>query len=65
MNDLGSQMHDLCRRLFPICRSPTGNGVRETLGIIKEHIPELKWDLYSLVEQLKENELLVTVSKLH
>ena len=42
MNDLGSQMHDLCRRLFPICRSLTGNGVRETLGIIKEHIPELK-----------------------
>ena len=32
-------MYALMRRLFPICRSITGNGVRETLGIIQEHIP--------------------------
>lgn len=29
----------LLERLFPICRSITGNGVRETLAIIKEYIP--------------------------
>ena len=33
------EMYTLMRRLYPICRSITGNGVRETLGIIKEHIP--------------------------
>ena len=32
-------MYDLMERLFPICRSITGNGVRQTLRIIKEHIP--------------------------
>ena len=35
----GEKMHELARRLFPICRSITGDGVRETLKIIKEHIP--------------------------
>lgn len=40
-NDLssGSQMLDLARVLFPICRSITGNGTRETLGILSGHIP--------------------------
>lgn len=32
-------MHELASRLFPICRSITGNGVRETLNILKEEIP--------------------------
>ena len=35
----GKQMHDLMRRLYPICRSITGNGLRETLRILKEIIP--------------------------
>jgi len=40
MNEkIGKQMYGLTKRLFPICRSITGNGVRETLGIIQEHIP--------------------------
>src|SRR5688572_30364081 len=34
-------MHDLIRRLWPICRSITGDGVRETLTILKELVPEL------------------------
>ena len=32
-------MHDIAKVLFPICRSITGNGVRETLKIISKHIP--------------------------
>lgn len=37
--DLGRTMHRLVMRLYPICRSITGDGVRETLRIIKEQIP--------------------------
>jgi len=33
------EMYQLLIRLFPICRSITGNGVRQTLNIIKEFIP--------------------------
>jgi len=36
---IGEEMHALMGRLFPICRSITGNGVRETLKIISELIP--------------------------
>ena len=32
-------MFELMQKLFPICRSITGNGVRETLKILSEHIP--------------------------
>ncbi|MCI0429323.1 MAG: DUF4910 domain-containing protein [Rhodospirillales bacterium] len=34
-------MHALCRELYPICRSITGNGVRQTLQIIRRFLPEL------------------------
>jgi aminopeptidase-like protein len=37
----GTFMHALAARLFPICRSLTGDGVRQTLSIFKEHLPEL------------------------
>lgn len=37
----GGQIYSLMQRLWPICRSITGPGVRETLNIIKERIPEL------------------------
>ena len=37
----GEAMHDLARRLFPICRSITGDGVRETLRVVGEHLPGL------------------------
>lgn len=39
MNNLGNEMYDLIIKLFPICRSITGEGVRETLKIIEEYIP--------------------------
>jgi len=32
-------MYRLMSELYPICRSITGNGVRETLTILREHIP--------------------------
>ncbi len=37
--DVGAAMHALVRRLYPICRSITGDGVRETLRIIGEDLP--------------------------
>ncbi|MGE0558426.1 MAG: DUF4910 domain-containing protein [Burkholderiales bacterium] len=37
----GRQIYSLMQRLWPICRSITGPGVRESLNIIREMIPEL------------------------
>ncbi len=39
---LGDSMYRLADRLFPICRSITGAGVRKTFDILKEYIPDLK-----------------------
>jgi aminopeptidase-like protein len=36
---LGEQMHSVMTELFPICRSITGDGVTQTLNIIKRDIP--------------------------
>lgn len=36
---VGEAMHRLASELFPICRSITGNGVRETLRRLQAHIP--------------------------
>lgn len=41
MNLVGDAMYALLCRLFPICRSITGDGVRETLGIIADQLPSL------------------------
>jgi aminopeptidase-like protein len=38
-DDVGREMHELARELFPICRSITGNGLRQTLGLIGERVP--------------------------
>lgn len=37
--ELGQEMHNLIRRLYPICRSITGDGLRLTLRLIQEIIP--------------------------
>ena len=39
VSQLQSEMTALMERLYPICRSITGNGVRDTLSILKEYIP--------------------------
>lgn len=36
---IGKEMHDLMAELYPICRSITGDGIRESLKIIRKHIP--------------------------
>ncbi len=38
-SELGERMYALAERLYPICRSITGNGLRETLRILQEEIP--------------------------
>jgi aminopeptidase-like protein len=36
---IGDNLYKLIAELFPICRSITGNGVRESLQILQQHIP--------------------------
>lgn len=38
----GKEMYDLAVRLFPICRSITGDGFRQSLAIIREQVPEMQ-----------------------
>ena len=40
--DLGDEIYGLAKQLFPINRSLTGDGVRQSLKIIKKQIPNLK-----------------------
>ncbi len=37
--NIGEEMHGLIAELYPICRSITGNGVRESLRIIQQRVP--------------------------
>src|SRR5580693_6509142 len=34
----GSELHRFAAELFPICRSITGSGIRQTLALIRERI---------------------------
>ena len=38
---IGQEMYALCKKMFPYCRSITGDGVRETLEALREVIPEI------------------------
>jgi aminopeptidase-like protein len=38
-DSISSDMHALITRLYPICRSITGNGLRETLRILQREVP--------------------------
>lgn len=42
MLEAGKAMYQLAQRLFPLGRSLTGAGVRESLAVLKEQIPELE-----------------------
>lgn len=37
--EVGAELYQLVRRLYPICRSITGEGVRRTLEVLREYIP--------------------------
>lgn len=41
MMSIGKEMYALCDRLFPICRSITGDGVRETLRVLQSVCPAM------------------------
>lgn len=41
-NTAGESIYSLITELFPITRSITGEGVRQSLDIIKTHLPEMK-----------------------
>ena len=36
---IGAEAYDLMRRLFPLCRSLTGRGVRATFDVLNEYVP--------------------------
>jgi aminopeptidase-like protein len=38
-DEAGAEMHELMRELYPICRSLSGDGVRETLAIVSRETP--------------------------
>lgn len=42
MNDPGQEMYALCQELFPICRSITGEGFRQSLNILRGHQPDIR-----------------------
>lgn len=42
MQSVGVRMYQLASKLFPICRSITGNGFRESLNILRGAVPEIK-----------------------
>jgi len=42
---IAERMFQLIRRMYPICRSITGHGVRQTLEIISEYIPLTTYEI--------------------
>ena len=38
----GRQIYGLASEIYPICRSITGNGVRQTFEILKKYMPDIK-----------------------
>src|SRR5262249_53264047 len=39
LEHLGDQMHGFASELYPICRSITGSGIRQTLAAIQQRVP--------------------------
>src|SRR3954451_16073403 len=44
---VGQEAYELMRRLFPLCRSVTGSGVRETFDVLEEVIPLTRTEIPS------------------
>lgn len=44
-NRLGDEIYALAAEVFPICRSITGNGVRQTIDVLTRHIPIQRHEL--------------------
>jgi len=44
-NSLGRDMHGLVSALYPICRSITGDGLRQTLDVLGQHLPLQRFDV--------------------
>ncbi len=42
MEDIAKEIYKLCEELFPINRSITGDGFRQSLSILQRYLPELK-----------------------
>ena len=40
-NAVGAYCYEIAKKLFPICRSITGNGFRQSSAILKEELPEI------------------------
>ena len=38
-DDIGRDIYELAARIYPICRSITGDGVRKTIEVLGRHIP--------------------------
>jgi len=39
LSEIGRDLHDFAASLYPICRSITGSGIRQTLAMIQDRIP--------------------------
>lgn len=46
-NEIGAAIYAFITELFPICRSITGNGFRQSLALIQDHIPIQKFEVAS------------------
>ena len=44
----GQRMYDICKEIFPLNRSITGDAVRETFRILQGHIPDIRFDMYEV-----------------
>src|SRR4051794_36565235 len=45
VESVGGNMHALAAELYPICRSITGGGLRQTLDVIGRHIPLQRFEV--------------------
>ena len=54
---IGNKIYELSKKLFPLNRSITGNGVRQTLDVIREILPELK--VYEVPTGTKVNDWVI------